>query len=226
LIAQKDASQALYAIRFELEEFGQNISHLTRKTYYTHNFFTDRQVYAAITRSFSFIGSDEYRPEKVPCTLAVPLDVRKHRTFFSINNADLQKERKTAVLRYVTEGYQELMAPGSKFVAFSFVKPCQDKMFIGKKSALAHIEKLEKTAFAEKKSDWTSEDMVSLQEYETEKGKEIFGVRLVDASTRYLVGRFKVANLLETKFEDNVYKFYSLWKRLHAIQSNFKQKQG
>jgi hypothetical protein len=219
LSVQKTASLSLYAIRFELEEFGQNVSHLTRKTYYTHNFFTDRQVFAGITHSFAFVGTDEYITEKVPCTFAIPLDVRKHRTFFSISNANLQKEQITAVLRYVTEGHQELITPGSRFVAFSFVEPLYDKMFIGKKSALAHIEKKEKVMFKERKDDWTTEDMVYLQEYETEKGKKVFGMRLIDASTRFLVGRFKVSNLLETSFDGRTYRFYSLWRRFNEIQT-------
>jgi hypothetical protein len=218
----KTNSSSLYAIKFELEEFGQNVSHLTRKTYYTHDFFTDRQVYAAITHSFEFSGASQYKFEKVPCTFAIPLDVRKHKTFFSINNANLQKEQKTAVLRYITEGRQELIAPGSKFLAFSFVEPRYDKMFIGKKSALATVEKREKVTFEEKRDEWTTEDMIYLQEYEAEKNKEIFGVRLVDASTRFLVGRFKVSTLLEVRFEDHIYRFYSLWKRYSEIQSNLK----
>ena len=215
-------SPPLYAIKFELEEFGQNVSHLTRKTYYTHNFFTDRQVYAAITHCFTFLGIDQYEFEKVPCTFAVPLEVKKHKTFFSINNADLQKEQITAVLRYITEGRQELITPGSEFVAFSFVEPKYDKLFIGKKSALANIVKKEKVFFEEKRNDWTTEDMIYLQEYNLEKNKEIFGVRLVDASTRFLVGRFKVSNLLEIRFEDRIYRFYSLWKRRNEFQSNLK----
>ena len=219
---QKTSSSTLYAIKFELEEFGQNVSHLTRKTYYTHDFFTDRQVYAAITRSFEFSGTSQYEFEKVPCTFAIPLDVRKHKTFFSINNANLQKEQNTAVLRYITEGRQELIAPGSKFLAFSFIEPLHDKLFIGKKSALAAVEKKEKVTFKEKKDEWTTEDMIYVQEYEVEKNKEIFGVRLVDASTRFLVGSFKVSNLLEVRFEDHVYRFYTLWKRYGEIQSNLK----
>jgi len=220
LSTQKAVPSSLYAIRFELEEFGQNVSHLTRKTYYTHKFFTDRQVFAGITNSFSFVGTDEYKPEKVPCTFAIPLDVKKFRTFFSINNASLQKEQMTAILRYVTEGHQELIAPGSQFVAFSFIEPRYDKLFIGKKSALAHVEKKEKVTFEEKRNDWTTEDMIYLQDYETEKDKEIFGIRLVDASTRFLVGRFQVSNLLETKFEGRIYRFYSLWKRFGEIQTD------
>jgi len=216
----KTDSLSLYAIKFELEEFGQNVSHLTRKTYYTHDFFTDRQVYAAITHSFEFSGTSQYKFEKVPCTFAIPLDVKKHKTFFSINNANLQKEQITAVLRYITEGRQELIVPGSKFLAFSFVEPRYDKLFIGKKSALATVEKKEKVTFEEKKDEWTTEDMIYLQEYEAEKNKEIFGVRLVDASTRFLVGRFKVSSSLEVLFEDHVYRFYSLWKRYGEIQSN------
>jgi hypothetical protein len=220
--SSKTNSSSLYAIKFELEEFGQNVSHLTRKTYYTHNFFTERQVYAAITHSFEFSGTSQYKYERVPCTFAIPLDVRKHKTFFSINNANLQKEQITAVLRYITEGRQELIAPGSKFLAFSFVEPRYDKMFIGKKSALATIEKKENVTFEEKRDEWTTEDMIYLQEYEAEKNKEIFEMRLVDASTRFLVGRFKVSNLLEVRFEDHVYRFYSLWKRYNEIQSNLK----
>ncbi|MEM2129830.1 MAG: hypothetical protein QXZ70_04445 [Candidatus Bathyarchaeia archaeon] len=210
---------SLYAIKFELEEFGQNVSHLTRKTYYTHDFFTDRQVYAAITHCFTFLGTEQYEFERVPCTFAIPLDVKKHKTFFSINNADLQKEQNTAILRYITEGRQEFIAPGSEFVAFSFVEPKYDKLFVGKKSALANIEKKEIVPFEEKKNEWTTEDMIYLQEYNAEKDKEIFGVRLRDASTRFLVGRFKVSNLLEVKFEGRIYKFYSLWKTRSIFQS-------
>lgn len=204
---------SLYAIKFELEEFGQNVSHLTRKTYYTHDFFTDRQVFAGITHSFLFRGIEKYEAEQVPCTFAIPLDVKKHGTFFSITNTNLQKEQMTAKLRIITEGHHELISPGSKFIAFSFVEPLHDALFIGKKSALAHIEKKEKVVFAEKKDDWTTEDLISLREYEEEKNKTIFGVRLSDASTRYLVGQFKVSNLIETEFEGRKYKFYSLWKR-------------
>jgi len=217
LSPQKAVPPPLYAIRFELEEFGQNVSHLTRKTYYTHDFFTDRQVFAGITNSFSFIGTNEYKIEKVPCTFAIPLDVKKYRAFFSINNAGLQKQQMTAVLRYVTEGHQELIAPDSRYVAFSFIEPLYNKLFIGKKSALAHIEKKEKVTFEEKINDWTTEDMIYLQDYEAEKNREICGLRLIDASTRFLVGRFKVSNLLETRFEGHVYKFYSLWKRYKEI---------
>ena len=121
---------------------------------------------------------------------------------------------------YITEGRHEFIAPGSKFLAFSFIEPNYDKMFIGKKSALANIEKKEKVTFKEKKDEWTTEDMIYLQEYEAEKNKEIFGIRLVDATARFLVGRFKVSNLLEVEFEDRIYKFYSLWKRYGEIQSN------
>ena len=213
-------ASSLYAIKFELEEFGQNVSHLTRKTYYTHNFFTDRQVFAGISHSFAFVGTHEYKIETVPCTFAIPLDVKKHRAFFSINNTSLQKEQKTAVLRYVTEGHQELIAPGSKFVAFSFVEPLYEKMFIGKKSALAHIEQKEKVAFKETRDDWTTEDMIYLHEYKAEKDEGIFGMRLIDASTRFLVGRFRVSHLLETSFDGRTYRFYSLWKRLNEIRAD------
>ena len=117
---------------------------------------------------------------------------------------------------------QQLIVPGSKFLAFSFVESHYDKLFIGKKSALATVEKKERVTFEEKKNDWTTEDMIYLQEYEAQKNKEIFGIRLVDASTRFLVGRFKVSNLLEVRFEDHVYRFYSLWKRYGEIQYNLK----
>ena len=216
---QKTTSPSLYAIKFELEEFGQNVSHLTRKTYYTHNFFTDRQVFAGITHSFPFMESIEYRIEKVPCTFAIPINVKKHRVFFSINNASLQKEQVTAVLRYVTEGHQELIAPESAFLAFSFIEPHDNKMFIGKKSAMARIDKKQKVVFRERKDDWTTEDLIYLQEYEAKKNEEIFGVRLVDASARFLVGKFKVSNFLETEFENRTYRFYTLWKRYKEIQS-------
>ncbi|MCW3995986.1 MAG: hypothetical protein NWE98_07555 [Candidatus Bathyarchaeota archaeon] len=213
-------TSSLYAIKFELEEFGQNVSHLTRKTYYTHDFFTDRQVFAGITHSFLFRGLEKYEAEQVPCTFAIPLDVKKHRTFFSITNANLQKEQMTAKLRIITEGYHEFISPGSKFLAFSFVEPRYDILFIGKKSALAHIEKKEKVVFTEKKDDWTTEDLISLREYDEEKNKTIFGLRLSDASTRYLVGKFKVSNLIETEFGGRRYRFYSLWKRFNEMEAS------
>jgi len=208
---------SLYAIKFELEEFGQNVSHLTGKTYYSHGFFTDRQMFAGITHSFLFYGLKKYEPERVPCTFAIPLDVKKHRTFFSITNTNLQKERLTAKLRTVTEGHHEFIAPGSKFVAFSFIEPLYDRLFIGKKSAIAYIEKKERVVFTEKRCDWTTDDMVYLQEYKDEKDKTIFGVRLRDATTRYLVGQFKVSNFIETEFDGHKYKLYSLWKRYNEI---------
>ncbi len=216
----RKTTSSLYAIKFELEEFGQNVSHLTRKTYYTHDFFTDRQVFAGITHSFLFRGIDKYEAERVPCTFAIPLEVKKHRTLFSITNSNLRKEQMTAKLRIITEGHHEFISPGSKFIAFSFVEPLYAALFIGKKSALAHIEKKEKVTFAEKTDDWTTEDLISLEEYEEEKNRTIFGMRLKDASTRYLVGQFKVSNLLETEFEGRKYKFYSLWKRHIEMTAN------
>ncbi len=222
MLTSEKSGPLLFAVKFELEEFGQNVSHLTRKTYYTHKFFTDRQVFAGITHSFisRVHGVDKYEEELAPCTHAIPLNVKKHRTFFSINNANLQKEQMTAKLNIITEGHHEFISPGSEFVAFSFIEPLYNKLFIGKKSALAHVEKKERVNFTEKTNDWTTEDMISLKEYENEKNKEIFGVRLSDASARYLVGQFKVSTLLETEFEGHKYKFYSLWKRYNELTKN------
>lgn len=93
MFSLKTAPVSLYAIKFELEEFGQNVSHLTRKTYYTHNFFTDRQVFAGISHSFAFFGTDEYKIETVPCTFAIPLDVKKHRIFFLLTTRAFRKNR-------------------------------------------------------------------------------------------------------------------------------------
>jgi hypothetical protein len=57
---------------------------------------------------------------------------------------------------------------------------------------LARIEKKEKVVFEGKINDWMTEDMICIQDCEAEKNREIFGVRLIDASTRFLVDRFKV----------------------------------
>lgn len=206
----------LYAVEFELEEFGQNVSHLTRKTYYTHDFFTDRQVYAGITRDFEFVGREEYVFKKVPCSLAIPLKIEKRKEFFSIKNVNLQKERATAILRYITEGNQEYLTPGSRFLAFSLIKPDQNIMFIGKKSSLARINVTQEVSFKEEYNQWTTTDLIYLKEYEKQKNREIFGLRLKDVSKRYMVGQFKVSNLIKTTYKDHIYRFYSLWKAMKS----------
>jgi hypothetical protein len=64
----------------------------------------------------------------------------------------------------------------------------------------------------EKQNDWATEDMIYLQDYEAEKNREILGVRLIDASTKLLVGRFKVSNLLEKVRWSNIQVLFALEK--------------
>lgn len=203
----------LFALEFELEEFGQNVSHLIRKTYYTHEFFTDRQVHASITREFEILGRDKYEFKRVPCTLAIPLDVEKKRIWFSTVNADFQKE-KTGGLTYITEGYQEYLVPGSRFLAFSFIKPEQKAIFIGKKGALAIINKLSKVNYKIVNNSWTSLDLVYLNDYEKFSGSDILEVKLKDASQRFLIGQFRCTKTLETEYNDQKFSFYTILKSL------------
>jgi len=206
-------SMELFALEFELEEFGQNVSHLIRKTYYTHDFFTDRQVHASITREFDLLGRDKYEYKIVPCTLAIPLKVDKKRIWFSTVNADFQKE-KTGGLTYITEGYQEYLAPGSRFLAFSFIKPEQKAIFIGKKGALAIIDKVSKVNYKIVNNSWTSLDIVYLNDYEKFSGSEILEIRLKDASQRFLIGQFKCTKILETEYNGRKFGFYTLLRSL------------
>lgn len=202
----------LYALEFELGEFGQNVSHLVRKTYYTHDFFTDRQVYASITKEFDMIGRDSYEYKKVPCTLAIPLHTTKKKIWFSIVNTDFQKEQNTGALMYVTEGHQEYLTPGSKFLAFSFIKPENKTIFIGKKGAFATIDNMSKVNYKIVSNSWTTLDIIYLKEYEKYFGSEILELRLKDASQRFLIGQFKCAKTLETEYNGHRYNFYSLFK--------------
>lgn len=204
----------LFALEFELEEFGQNISHLVRKTYYTNDFFTDRQVHASITREFDLLGRDKYEYKRVPCTLAIPLHVEKKRIWFSTVNTDYQKEQITGALTYITEGYQEYLVPSSRFLAFSFIKPEQKAIFIGKKGALATITKLNKVNYKIVNNSWTSLDLVYLHDYEKFSGSEILEVRPKDASQRFLIGQFKCTKTLETEYNGQKFGFYTLLKSL------------
>lgn len=206
-------SMELFALEFELEEFGQNVSHLIRKTYYTHDFFTDRQVHASITKEFDLLGRSKYEYKIVPCTLAIPLKVDKKRIWFSTINVDFQKE-KTGGLTYITEGYQEYLAPGSRFLAFSFIKPEQKAIFIGKKGALASIDKVSKVNYKIVNNSWTSLDLVYLNDYEKFSGSDILEVKLKDASQRFLIGQFRCAKTLETEYNDQKFRFYTILKSL------------
>lgn len=200
----------LYAVEFELEDFGQNIAHLVRKTYYTHDFFTDRQVYAGITRDFELKGRANYELRAVPCTIAMPLSVEKQRMWFSSVNADFVKEQRTEVLRYVTEGYQEYLTPGSRFLAFSFIKPDHRSLFIGKKGALASITELKPVGYTLKADAWTTLDLIYVEQYKEQLNKQISAVRLRDAAQRFLVGEFKCSQILETEYNGEIYRFYSM----------------
>ncbi len=200
----------LYAVEFELQDFGQNVSHVVGKTYYTHDFFTDRQVYSAISRDFDFVGRQEYEFKRTPCTLAIPINMRKQKFWFSIMNADLQKEKATGKLRYLTEGYQEYVLPSSRYLAFSFIKPENKALFIGKKGCLAYVRRLEKVIFSEKLNMWTTLDLLYFKDYEERGKKDIVEMRVADASQRFLLGHFKTTFSVETEYNNSVYRFYSL----------------
>ncbi len=200
----------LYAIEFELEDFGQNVSHVVGKSYYTHDFFTDRQVYSAVSRDFDFVGRQEYEFKRTPCTLAIPVDVQKQKFWFSTMNTDLQKEKATAKLRYLTEGYQEYILPSSSYLAFSFIKPEGRVLFIGKKGCLAWVRRVEEITFSEKQGMWTTLDLLYFRDYEERREKDILEMRVIDASQRFLVGRFKTTFLIEIEYKNTAYRFYSL----------------
>jgi len=202
----------LYALTFELQDFGQNVSHVVGKTYYTHDFFTDRQVYAGMSRDFAFHGDEKYTFMRTPCTLAIPLRVRKQKLWYSIVNANLQKERITGKLRYITEGYQEYLLPGCTFLAFSLVKPEGQVLFIGKKSCLALITNVKEIEYSVNRNCWTTLDQVYFQDYEKFRDEEILQLRITDASQRYLIGQFKTVSAIEIKYDQSVFRFYSLWK--------------
>jgi len=77
---------------------------------------------------------------------------------------------------------------------------------------LARIEKKEKVVFEGKTDDWTTEDMIHLQDYEAEKNREILGVRLTPQQDFWLVdSKFPT---YWKKFAGRTYKFYSLWKNM------------
>jgi hypothetical protein len=200
----------LYAIEFELQDFGQNVSHVVGKTYYTYDFFTDRQVYSAITRDFDFVGRQKYEFKRTPCTLAIPINVRKVKLWFSTINTDLQKEKVTGKLRYLTEGYQEYILPSSSYLAFSFIRPQSRALFIGKKGCLAHTTRVEKVAFSKKRGEWSTLDLLYFKDYKERGEKEILEMRIKDASQRFLVGQFRTTSTVEIEYNNSAYRFYGL----------------
>lgn len=202
----------VYAVTFELQDFGQNVSHLVGKTYYTHDFFTDRQVFAGISHAFAFLGDTDYTVMRTPCTLAIPLQVRKQKSWFSTVNANLQKEQNTGKLRYITEGYQEYLLPGCTYLAFSLVKPEGKALFIGKKSCLALITDLEEIEYSVRRNCWTTLDQVYFTDYEKYRSNEILKMKIKDASQRYLIGQFETTSSIEVTYDKKTYRFYSLWK--------------
>ena len=125
----------LYGFTFVLEEFAQNISHVSRKTYFSHSFFTDRQVYAAITGLHQMQEKWEYM--RVPNTLALPRGAPvKKRQYFSTLNRRLEKSNELVGKSfYLIDGRQEYLAPGNLFTAFSLQQPPRI-LFIGKKGCL------------------------------------------------------------------------------------------
>lgn len=60
---------------------------------------------------------------------------------------------------------------------------------------MARIEKKEKVVFEGKTDDWTTEDMIYLQDYEAEKNREILGVRLTPQQDFWLVDQVRWSNI-------------------------------
>lgn len=199
----------LYGFDIVLEEFGQNISHVTSKTYFTHTFFTDRQVYGAITGIVENIG--EWQPRRTLCTAAFPLGfAERKRVWFSTIPRDYYKENAlNKKSYYLMEGYQEYLVPATRFRAFSFIKP-PAVIFIGKKRAMACIENVKKCHAAIKKDDWTTRDLVYTDTYRAAWGSGIKQANIEDASSRFLVGRFFCDEVLEVTYNDETYRFYQL----------------
>ncbi|MBI4316854.1 MAG: hypothetical protein HY675_00070 [Chloroflexi bacterium] len=212
---------SLFAVEFELQDFGQNVSHLTRKTYYSHDFFTDRQVYAAI--SGRWIGSLSVKgnlashsayqllSERVPATIAISRSpVPKTKSWFSILPRDLAKSNERVnVSLVIQEGWRELILPGTRFVAFSFEKP-PNIMFIGKKGAFAKLLNCTEVDYSLRPNAWTTTDLIYYSDYMNLWGKEITNARFRDASARFLVGEFECSEVLEVQYKGELFRFFSL----------------
>lgn len=213
--------ESLYAFEFELQDFGQNVSHLTRKTYYTHDFFTDREVYAAISgrwvgalRTEGELASHkayEALSERVPTTLACSRSpIAKTKRWFSILPRDLAKSNKRVnVSLAILEGWREVILPGTRFLAFSFVRPPKI-MFIGKKGAFAKMLSCEEVTYSLRPCIWTTLDLIYYADYLSMWGKEITNARFRDASARFLLGEFECSEVLEVRYEGELFRFFSL----------------
>jgi hypothetical protein len=201
----------VWAVEFELNDFGQNVSHVVKKTYYTHRFFTDRQVYAAMTRAFEHqIEKNEWVYEPTPVTPAFPLQIRVAKFWFSTVNAALSKY-KADNMKYPGEGYQEYILPGSRFRFFTLVKPETHNLFIGKKGCVADITDIKELTGHETGPGMTSADIVYYSEMKNWSMPEI---HLTDMSARFVVGRFVAPGRIECNLDGTRLAFYSLtrWK--------------
>lgn len=201
----------LWGFTFELQDFAQNVSHVTSKTYFTHDHFSDRSVYVALT------GETERRRDwafrRVPATLALPTgEVQKHRTWFVTVPRDFQRSNKRVqASRVLLDGYKELIMPGTLYEGFAFVNPPHN-LFIGKKGAFARIIDAQPVDYTLSERRWTTTDLVYVGELARLREEGILQrLRISDASARYLVGEFECSRLLETAYHGERRAFLSLY---------------
>ena len=205
----------IWVVEFEMNDFGQNVSHVVKKTYYTHRFFTDRQVYVGMTRSFLHsMDQQKWQYEPTPVTPAFPMDIRVAKFWFSTVNAELSKHKADG-LKYLGEGNQEYILPGSRFRFVSLIKPRTDVLFIGKKGAMATI--VRKTELSAKKvgPGITSQDILYRKEMEA---WDIPEIHLTDMSARFVVGRFEAPSRIAVEYDGEYLSYFSLtrWRSADA----------
>lgn len=201
----------IWAVEFILDDFGQNVSHVVKKTYYTHRFFTDRQVYVGMTRAFDNQNTvQEWIYEPTPTTPAFPIEIRVAKFWFSTVNTALSKYTADG-LRYLGEGFQEYILPGSRFRFFSLIKPNTRTLFIGKKGCQATITDIKELTGNETGPGMTTNDIL----YHCEmKDWDLPEIHLTDMSARFVVGRYFAPKRIECDFEGTRIAFFSLtrWK--------------
>lgn len=197
----------VWIVEFELNDFGQNVSHVVKKTYYTHRFFTDRQVYVSMTRSFLHsMNQTEWIYEPTPVTAAFPLEIRLAKFWFSTVNTELEKQ-KADPMKYLGEGHQEYILPGSRFRFLSLINPPTDVMFIGKKGALASIVRKDEVDARIVGPGLTSQDIL----YRTEMDDwDLNEIHLTDMSSRFVVGRFHAPTRIAVDIDGQRHSYFSL----------------
>lgn len=197
----------VWAIEFTLNDFGQNVSHVVKKTYYTHRFFTDRQVYAGLTRSFAQqITQTEWIYEPTPVTPAFPIDINIAKFWFSTVNSALSKDKADG-MKYLGEGHQEYILPGSRFRFYSLVQPETRNLFVGKKGCMAGIDRVTELQGRKIGKGMTSQDIVYRNEM---KCWDMDEIHLTDMSARFLVGRFVAPERIAVDHEGQKMRFFSL----------------